>query len=693
MILNFGIDRVLEPKGVVPVAAWRIDNSREIGSKEVRINLELVHLEWDSFQQICNSCGFDDNKIKAKILDLVEKRGKLHNPFTETGGVLMGTVDEMGSGIVSTEGIKEGDKIYCITSLCGIPIHIDKIINIDYNYGQISCTGHAILFEATPIYKMEKDVKPNYTLAAMDEAGNLHGTNKLASEKNYKNAAIIGRNIFTTVMYAAALRQAAGDELNIIAIVDRYSPGRLSESEIEETMKPLVNKTYFVDLTEPLDTYKELKKKDDVFGQMDQVIVAEGILGAETLGVLMVKELGDLYFVLLRNHYTVASLTAETMAKVINIYAFEQYTENYPQFTMSLVKTIAPKLNEINKLFDSKKAIKRLTKSQQKTLETETAGKLDDFIYSSIVTKSMVDEVLNVAKYDCNVIIQGETGVGKEKVLSLIHQNSERRACPCIKINCATIAESLAESEFFGYEAGAFTGAQTAGKKGYFEMANNGILFLDEIGCLSMNMQSKLLRVLQENKFFRVGGTKEISVNVRVICANNVPLKKLVDQGQFREDLFYRLNICKIDVPPLRERRDDVISLVEAFLRNWQKKYNIEKVLSPDAIRSLYDYYWPGNVRELENVIHRLVIKSHNVVISQEEVDEMLNENAYDDMVISVKKDFKREEKLDYHQLMEDQEKQIIEYALKKGGTTRAAAEILDMPQTTFTRKKVKYGL
>ena len=322
MILNFGIDRVLEPKGIVPVAAWRIDNSREIGSKEVRINLELVHLEWDSFQQICNSCGFDDNKIKAKILDLVEKRGKLHNPFTETGGVLMGTVDEMGSGIVSTEGIKEGDKIYCITSLCGIPIHIDKIINIDYNYGQISCTGHAILFEATPIYKMEKDVKPNYTLAAMDEAGNLHGTNKLASEKNYKNAAIIGRNIFTTVMYAAALRQAAGDELNIIAIVDRYSPGRLSESEIEETMKPLVNKTYFVDLTEPLDTYKELKKKDDVFGQMDQVIVAEGILGAETLGVLMVKELGDLYFVLLRNHYTVASLTAETMAKVINIYAF-----------------------------------------------------------------------------------------------------------------------------------------------------------------------------------------------------------------------------------------------------------------------------------------------------------------------------------------------------------------------------------
>ena len=156
-----------------------------------------------------------------------------------------------------------------------------------------------------------------------------------------------------------------------------------------------------------------------------------------------------------------------------------------------------------------------------------SAGKEDDFVYQSQVTKSMIDEVMNIAKYDCNVIIQGETGVGKEKVLSLIHQNSERHGNPCIKINCATIAESLAESEFFGYEAGAFTGAQASGKPGYFEMANNGILFLDEIGTLSMNMQSKLLRVLQESQFYRVGGTRQISVNVRVIVANNVPLKGL----------------------------------------------------------------------------------------------------------------------------------------------------------------------
>lgn len=305
----------------------------------------------------------------------------------------------------------------------------------------------------------------------------------------------------------------------------------------------------------------------------------------------------------------------------------------------------------------------------------------------------MVEDIMNVAKYDCNVIIQGETGVGKEKVLSLIHQNSDRHGHPCIKINCATIAESLAESEFFGYEAGAFTGAQASGKPGYFEMANNGILFLDEIGTLSMNMQSKLLRVLQENQFYRVGGTKQISVNVRVIVANNVPLKELVDQGKFREDLYYRLNICKIDVPPLRERRDDILCLADSFTKNWTKKYKIDKELSPDALSRLYDYYWPGNVRELENIVHRLVISSRGVVITGEDVEEILNENAYGDMIVSVKKNFNRSENLDYHQLMEQQEKQIIEYALKKEGTTRKAAELIGLPQTTFARKKLKYGL
>lgn len=193
----------------------------------------------------------------------------------------------------------------------------------------------------------------------------------------------------------------------------------------------------------------------------------------------------------------------------------------------------------------------------------------------------MIEKVLNIAQYDCNIVIQGETGVGKEKVFNLIHQNSPRKGKPCVRINCATIPENLAESEFFGYENGAFTGAQKDGKEGYFEMANNGTLFLDEIGSLSLTMQSKLLRVLQESTFYRLGGTEQIKINVRVVCANNVPLKKLIEERKFREDLYYRLNICLIEVPPLRERQEDIECLSEAFLKITVNVTALRRVFRP----------------------------------------------------------------------------------------------------------------
>ena len=182
-------------------------------------------------------------------------------------------------------------------------------------------------------------------------------------------------------------------------------------------------------------------------------------------------------------------------------------------------------------------------------------NRIEDFVFMSPVTANLVDNALNVAKYDCNVVIQGETGVGKERVLDLIHQNSERKGKPCIKINCATIQENLAESEFFGYEKGSFTGASSNGKEGYFEMANNGTLFLDEIGSLPLAMQSKLLRVLQENSFYRVGGTKAKNGNVRVICANNIPLKQLGDEG------IDGCDVCIVDL-----YANEILSLTESNL-------------------------------------------------------------------------------------------------------------------------------
>ena len=693
---NFGLSRVLEPRGVVPSTAWKVDNNPKVGNGEARIKLERINVEWDSFQQIANSCSFDDAKVKLKIMDIVEKRGKMHNPFTGTGGILMGTIDEISSDLKKTAALSEGDKIYSLTSLCGVPMKIDKILDIDYNYGQVMCEGHAILFDASPAYKWDDSVSADYTLHAINEAGCPYSAHELAKICDAKKVVIMGINSITTVIYAAAIKKASPD-CQVIAIMDENIRESLTRDEIVELMKPLVDDTWFVDLSDPVHSQQKIYGMENIKGDndfdADIVIVAEDIFGAETLAVFLAKEAGYIYFTTVKSHYDIAQTVAETMGKYVITYAFDQYIENYPKFTIELIKSVKPVLDKINATYDNSKKQNEVSESRVKSIALDSAGRNDDFVYQSRVTKKLVDEVMNIAKYDCNVIIQGETGVGKEKILSLIHQNSERHANACIKINCATIQESLAESEFFGYEPGAFTGAGTSGKKGYFEMANNGILFLDEIGTLSMNMQSKLLRVLQENTFYRVGGTKQISVNVRVVVANNVPLMELVQNGKFREDLFYRLNICSIDVPPLRKRRDDIVCLAETFAAGWSKKYGVERIIDSGAMQLLKKYNWPGNVRELENVVHRLVINCRDTVITAQQVGNLLNESTFGSAALSIKTDFEEAEHLNFHEIMEEQEKQIIEFALKKGKTTRKAAELLDLPQTTFARKKLKYNL
>lgn len=694
---NFGLSRVLEPRGVVPSTAWKVDNNPKVGRGEARIKLERINVEWDSFQQIANSCSFDDTKVKIKIMDIVEKRGKLHNPFTGTGGILMGTIDEIAPDLKDTAQLKEGDKIYSLTSLCGVPMKIDKITDIDYNYGQIVCEGYAILFDASPAYKWDDTVSTNYTLQAINEAGCPYSAYELSKTCGAKRVVIMGINSISTSIYAAAIKKASPD-CKVIAIMDENIRESLTREEIPALLESLVDETWFVDLSDPVHSTQQISNKEGVDGtysdfDADIVIVAEDIFGAETLAVFLAKEGGYIYFTTVKSHYDIAQTVAETMGKYVITYAFDQYIENYPKFTLELIKDIKDVLDKINDSYDSSKKHSDVSESRVKSIVLTNAGKNDDFVYQSRVTKRLVDEVMNIAKYDCNVIIQGETGVGKEKILSLIHQNSERHANACIKINCATIQESLAESEFFGYEAGAFTGAGTSGKKGYFEMANNGILFLDEIGTLSMNMQSKLLRVLQENTFYRVGGTKQISVNVRVVVANNVPLTELVQAGKFREDLFYRLNICSIDVPPLRKRRDDIVCLAQSFVAGWAKKYGVERIIDDEAINLLKRYSWPGNVRELENVMHRLVISCRDKVITAQQVGDILNENTFGNKNLTIKTDFDEAENLNFHDIMEEQEKQIIEFALKKGKTTRKAAEILGLPQTTFARKKLKHKL
>ena len=224
-------------------------------------------------------------------------------------------------------------------------------------------------------------------------------------------------------------------------------------------------------------------------------------------------------------------------------------------------------------------------------------------------------------------------------------------------------------------------------------MANNGTLFLDEIGSLPLDLQAKLLRVLQESTYYKIGGKEPKHVNVRVVCANNVPLKKLVEEGRFREDLYYRLNICQVNVPPLRARTEDIVCLADAFIRNYSEKYGVTKTFAPDAYAELLNYHWPGNVRELENTVHRLYITERGDMIDGGDVSAMLNESVFEDLVVDVKKEFSREKDISFDSIMSQQEKRIIAFALKKEGTTRAAAEYLGMSQATLARKKLKYGL
>ena len=686
---DFGVSRVLEPKGVVPVTAWKLDNSMEIADDEVLIKIEKINVEWDSFQQICSSCGFNENRIRAKVMDIIEKRGKLHNPFTGTGGCLLGTVEKIGKDY-GDGGISPGDRIYCLASLCGIPVKIDEISKIDFNYGQMDVCGHAVLFQASPLVHVDESLRESYSMSALNEAGCLFTARNMAEERKAANVVVIGRNACTSVIYASAVKKAVAGA-SVTAIIDENLRGDLTVDTIEKAVFPVVDHVIMTDISDPTEAYRNMKD-DGQCCQADFIIVAEDIYGAETLAVFMAKPSGCIYFTTVDNHYAIAQTVAESMGKSVFMYLFDQYIRDYPDFTMDVVRSAKDVLDRLDDMYEEKKAPSSMTESRAKSLDLSKAGRAGDFIYQSPVTARMVEEVLNIAKYDCNVIIQGETGTGKEKIMSLIHQNSERHAMPCIKINCATIHENLAESEFFGYEPGSFTGASATGKKGYFEMADNGILFLDEIGSLPLSMQSKLLRVLQENTFYRVGGTKQISVNVRVVAANNVPLRELVNSGAFREDLFYRLNICCIDVPPLRNRREDIICLAESFVKGWSRKYNVSRKLSTGALDVLYRYDWPGNVRELENVIHRLVISAAGSSISASRTARILSESAGED-AFTIAVDLEEKNHVDFHEIMERQEKQLIEYAIRKGGTTRKAADILGLPQTTFARKKLKYGL
>ncbi|NLC76712.1 MAG: sigma 54-interacting transcriptional regulator [Clostridia bacterium] len=309
------------------------------------------------------------------------------------------------------------------------------------------------------------------------------------------------------------------------------------------------------------------------------------------------------------------------------------------------------------------------------------------FLSNNPSMQKVIDMANRLAATDVNILITGETGTGKELLTSAIHYKSKRANQPFIKVNCAAIPANLLESELFGYEKGAFTNALAGGKPGKFELANGGTIFLDEIGDMPLEMQAKILRVLQEREFERIGGTKPVKIDVRVIAATNKDLKSMVAAQAFREDLYFRLNVVELHLVPLRERREDLPFLVRTILTKLCHRYELPyPEIEPAAFQALLRYHWPGNVRELENVLERAL----NLCFDNRITLDNLPEGLVQTQCIQVP----AEDRGLLITLVESLERQLIADALEEaGGSKAAAAKKLGISRTGLYKKMERYGL
>jgi two-component system, NtrC family, response regulator len=355
-------------------------------------------------------------------------------------------------------------------------------------------------------------------------------------------------------------------------------------------------------------------------------------------------------------------------------------------------------LDHIQKPFDNREIKKAVARGVEKRsliknirhLQSELGSLWGNIVGKSKAMGNVVTLMKRVADAPTTVLVSGESGTGKELIARGIHQGSFRRAAPFVSLNCAAVPENLLESELFGYERGAFTGAVQM-RQGKFEVADGGTLFLDEVGEMSLGLQVKLLRVLQEKEFQRVGGHKDIRVNVRIIAATNKDLREEVEAGRFRDDLFFRLNVVHIVIPPLRNRREDIPHLVAHFMARFQETLGREvRDVDPEVMTALYRYSWPGNIRELENVIERALVLCKGRRITP------------DDLPPEIRESPEIEERLDaliswekgLTETLDAIEERMIRQALKRVGNVQAqAAKVLGISRSNLQYKLKKYGL
>ena len=345
-------------------------------------------------------------------------------------------------------------------------------------------------------------------------------------------------------------------------------------------------------------------------------------------------------------------------------------------------------LSDLNELQSKLSRMNQLNNKYKKELDQlkNRDKQMGGVVIESERMKMIYDTADRIAQVNATVLLLGETGVGKDILAKhLYHKGSHSKEGEFVKVNCGAIPADLLESELFGYEKGAFTGASRQGKPGLFEMAHKGMLFLDEVGELPLMLQVKLLRALQENEIQRIGGTTPKKVDVRIIAATNRNLKEMVDRGEFREDLFYRLNVLPLSIPPLKERRDDILPLMELFLNQMNEKYQMSKTVNGKLKEFFLSYEWPGNIREMANLIERLVVTSQDQEITINNLpSEYRNSNDATEASVDLTT---LKEATEYAEI------RVIQLAVEKYNNTYDIAKALGTSQPTIVRKMKKYHL
>lgn len=450
--------------------------------------------------------------------------------------------------------------------------------------------------------------------------------------------------------------------------------------------------------------YEELKLILDM--SFDQITIADGN-GIFTkvskscekfFGVSEDKLIGSNAFDLEEGGVFDTSVTAEVLRKGEEVTLIQKTGSNktlmvtgMPVFDeyrkINKIINISRDITEKQMLEDKLKSVKKNLQWFREELNKKESFNKSNIKYSSKPMNKIMELIFRICNLDATVLLSGETGCGKGYLAKVIHSNSSRKNEPFVTINCGAIPETLLESELFGYEKGAFTGASKTGKKGLFEIAGKGTIFLDEIGDMPMKLQVKLLHVLDSKTVLRLGGEKPIDVEGRLIAATNKNLKKLIKEGTFREDLYYRLNVIPIQIPPLRERREDIPNLIRIYLQKYNNENSANKFISEDGYAKLINYDYPGNVRELANIIERLVITTLDDIVTSNNIADIIdpveNNNSKSDEIIPLKES------------VANFERSILIKAFETHKTTRKVAEVLKIDQSTVVKKakklKIKY--